>query len=746
MILVTLWSDTMKKFQKIGLILLSAVLLLAGCGESVTLKYELPKTFSKCENGVVDENENYELIWDDVAKCAFLKNKQTGYIWSTTPYDFYMTGETNYSMSSPVVIEYYDTSDNTLQSEKALDVIEQETVSTEIKDKKIYNTFYFENSEITVKLAYYLDNDSLKVSFNSNDLFESGKNKLINVSVTPFFCAIANTDSKSSYLFVPSGSGALMYVDEDLAEGARDYNGEVYGNDPARTQLDNPADEEPVRLPCFGATNGENAILGIVESEEGAAKICASAGTSGRGYSNAYITFNVRGYNNIEWDRGEYKGVEAANDVLLLDDIWPSGKEFTVGYYPLNGENADYNGMAECYREYLKENNLLVESETEQKNYQITLIGGAKTKDFFLGIPYDRFLTVTDFKQTKEIVNDLMEMNQSNPAVVLKGYGEYGIDVSKIAGGFKFASVLGSRKEQKYLEDFCKENNIPIYTDFDLIKFNDSGNGFNTFFDSARTANAETVLCYPKKKNIRTDDTSSGSIKFLSRHSILDAVDKLISFANSNVSGISLSSFGEIAYSDYRDEEFMLKSKYNEQSAKVINSVKNAGHNVFLSAANAYAAGICDGITNTPIQNGGYNVLDEQIPFYQLVYSGSIPLYGTPLNLALNSQKSLLKMVESGVSPSFKIGFEINSALTSNADSEFYGISYKGNKKLIKTTLENTSDYFESIKGSKIKEHKIISEEVTKTVFENGVIVYVNHSSEDITVDGIELKALSFKY
>ena len=736
----------MKKFQKTILILLSAVFLLAGCGESTALKYNLPKTFSKGENGIVDENENYALIWDDAAKCALLKNKQTGYIWSTTPYDFYATGETNYSMSSPIVIEYYDPTDNSVQEEKALDVIEQETVSTEIKNKKIYNTFYFENSEITVKLAYYLDNDSLKVSFSSDDLFESGKKKLINVSVTPFLCAVANSDSKESYLFVPAGSGALMYVDEDLGEDSRDYRGEVYGNDPARTQLDNPADEEPVRLPCFGAVNGENAMFGIVESEEGAATICASAGTSGRGYSNAYVTFNIRGYNNIEWDIGDSKGTAVANDVVMLNDIWPSGREFTVGYYPLSGENADYNGMAECYREYLKKNNLLVKSKTEQKNYQLTLIGGAKTKEFFLGIPYNKFLTVTDFEQSKEILNDLTEKYDSVPAVVLKGYGEYGVDVSKISGGFEFASALGNKKNQKALENYCIENDIPIYTDFDLIKFNDSGNGFNTFFDSARTANAETVLYYPKKKNIRTDDKSVRSIKYLSRHTVLEAVEKLISFTNSRVSGISLASFSETAYSDYKDEEYMLKAKYNEQSAKVINSVKKSGHDVFLSAANAYAAGLCDGITNTPIQNGGYNALDEQIPFYQLVYSGSIPLYSTPLNLSLNPQKSLLKMVESGVSPSFKIGYEIDSSLTSNDDSEFYGISYKDNKKLIKNTLEATSDYFESIKNSAIKEHRIMSKGVTKTVFENGVTVYVNHSSEDITVDGIELKAMSFKY
>jgi len=52
----------MKKIQKICLMLLCAVLLLAGCGDSITLKYNLPKSFSKGTDGVVDENEKYELI------------------------------------------------------------------------------------------------------------------------------------------------------------------------------------------------------------------------------------------------------------------------------------------------------------------------------------------------------------------------------------------------------------------------------------------------------------------------------------------------------------------------------------------------------------------------------------------------------------------------------------------------------------------------------------------------------------
>ena len=163
----------MKKFQKTIMILLCGFLLLTGCGEGVTLKYNLPKTFSKGENGVDDENDNYALIWDDAAKCALLKNKQTGYIWSTTPYDFYTTGETSYSMSSPVVIEYYDPTDNSVQGEKALDVIEQETISTEIKDKKIYYIFLDEVQNVD-KFEYVVN--SLRASVKNVSIFITGSN------------------------------------------------------------------------------------------------------------------------------------------------------------------------------------------------------------------------------------------------------------------------------------------------------------------------------------------------------------------------------------------------------------------------------------------------------------------------------------------------------------------------------------------------------------------------------------------
>ena len=30
-----------------------------------------------------------------------------------------------------------------------------------------------------------------------------------------------------------------------------------------------------------------------------------------------------------------------------------SDGEYSVGFYPLRGENADYSGMAKCYRNYL---------------------------------------------------------------------------------------------------------------------------------------------------------------------------------------------------------------------------------------------------------------------------------------------------------------------------------------------------------------------------------------------------------
>lgn len=698
--------------------------------------YVLPETMETVESGVVSQNQRFSLRWDDEKKCVLLEETATGQVWGTTPYDYYLTGEESYSLSSPVVIEYYDRNDGSTQTVKALDCVDDGTVSAEVTDGILNVTYYFEAAGIAVTVEYSLREDSLQLRLCPDKILETGRTELINVSVAPYLCSSVNTADSSSYLMLPVGSGALMYTDEDASGVAREFSGMVYGEDPACTILYNPGEEEVIRLPIFGVKDGSKALCGIIESGDGAARIDATAGSARNGYSTVYPTFFVRGFNNVEWNN---------KDALLLTEQPVAEQEYIVGYYPLGVDEADYTGMAACYRRYLEKNGALQKSEQTQQPYQVTVIGGALVKTFTLGIPHNTVQAVTTFTQTQTMLESLTAQTGLTPAVLLQGFGSSGKDAGKIAGGLTFADVLGGKKGQQTLEAFCQTERIPLFTDFELIRFTKAGVGVNPLLHAALTADSQSVGKYPLKFNVRTENTDATLVRYVQRDMLFGLAQKIADFCSGSVSGVALSSFGQTAYSDYRENAYALKNGLTVQAEQVIDVLKSE-HPLLLEAANAYAAGRADVLTKTPLGNGGYDGLDEEVPIYQMIFGGVIPQYSEAVNLAENAEKLLLKCVEAGVSPGFTLGYTVDASLADSSDVFYYGIAFDGQRETVEKAVAKTADVLEKINGSGIRSHSILQSGVTRTVFNDGTTVTVNHTDTAVTVDGTALAAYTFVY
>lgn len=476
-------------------------------------------------------------------------------------------------------------------------------------------------------------------------------------------------------------------------------------------------------------------MFAIIEEGEGAARIDAQAGNSRNGYSTVYATFNVRGYNNIE---------HGVTDTYLLSKTRAEDAVFSVGYYPLSGESADYSGMAARYRRYLQENGALLQSAASQQSYHLTVLGGAQTAAYTLGIPHTTLLPLTTFAQVQTMLEQTVKLTGETPQVMLSGFGESGLDVDKLAGGFDFSTVLGKAVTQQQLESYCRGQQIPLFTDFDLIRYSRSGNGFHTWLHSASAANSEPAVQYILKPNVRVEDESRTAIHLLKRTKWSAAMDRLLSFCRDRVSGISLSTLGSTAYSDYSDDAYMLKGGIAVQTVSMLTQVKQSGHAVCVSAANGYAAGVADCVSAVPLQNGGYDAFDETVPFYAMVLRGSVPLYSTAMNLSPNSRKQLLRAVEAGVSPSFTLAWAVGEEAAYLDGNFYYGVSYADTCSLIEETVARTAAYLERIHGATIESHRILQQGVTRTVFSNGVQVTVNHTDEAVTVDGRTILAMDF--
>ena len=696
--------------------------------------YTAPEVYENVPSSVVAENERFLLRFDKERICLFLEEKATGKIWGTVPYEFYQAGDTNVNVDSPIFIEYYDVNEASLHPLKAFSAsIDASTVSSQLIENGLRINFFFDEAKIMIPVAYVLRDSGLVIEVDPAAIQEQSC-RVTSISLAPFFCSARN-EVEGGYLFIPSGSGALMYTKE--YERGRTFSGEMYGLDPSKLVTENATNEMPLLLPVFGAKEGGTALCGIIESGAGMACLEATAGNSRNGYSNVYPTFYVRGCDTVEarvsW---------STSDVQIFTDSITAGETIEVGYYPLIGEDANYIGMAKTYREYLQERGSLTKERKEDVGYGITLLGGAQITKHFLGIPYDSLKVTTNYVQAASLLEELKELTGGSPTVRMAGFAQTGLDAGKIAGGYRFERAFGSEKERKVLEVLAK-----VYWDFDLVFFKKSGSGYSTVFDTAQTANGQASSRFPFLKALHGADLEAKPDKLLSRALLTDAGEKLAEFAQiKNIQGVSLSTLGQTAYSDYAQIRYSGKSGVESQMQAIVEALEKHQVNMAVSCANGYAASLASVIFETPLCSGQYDGFDEDIPFYQMVFKGYVPLISSSINLAADREAQFLKAIESGASPGYTLSALYDTQLAGIDWYAFYGSLFSDNRDRLAAELQAARAYYDAINGAVITGHARLENGVTRTRFDNGVVVYTNQGGTTAVLKEGRLEAGQFLF
>jgi len=385
--------------------LIMVLLLVAGltaCKKTTAVPYDVNAPISTVETGLLDSNSDYELNWDDENKCISLKCLENEKIWSGIPYEYLNEGGSSATVNSTLNISVVNTV--TMKQDELRgyqECVENGRIASEKIDKGIKVTYHFDNYRISVPVEYTLREDSVAVTVKTKEIVEAGDFDLISFTLVPYLASADNTDT-GAYLMIPSGSGALMSVEEN-ADSTRKYSAAVYGEDASRIQPEILTENEQIYLPVFGAVQSSgNAIMGIIENGAAAAEINAEAGNSRTGWSSVNPEFYVRGYDSYPTTQfiWSYQDLD-----YFSKDIYDM--EVTVGYYPLFGADADYSGMAKRYREYLKEKGQLISYETEATPYALSFVGGAQKTVATGGVPHKVTSVITTFSQAKDIISEI---------------------------------------------------------------------------------------------------------------------------------------------------------------------------------------------------------------------------------------------------------------------------------------------------------------------------------------------------
>lgn len=739
-----------KSRTKASVKILSAVTVLAmlcSCGREsskATKVYILPDDMEIIQSGQVAENSNYIMNWDDSYKSVTITEKSSGCRWSTIPYDTEtesVDGYAKVNIHSPITISYIEDQSNDMKSMGAYQgAINKSTVSCKTIENGVRVTFYYDALGITVPVEYFLEDDGFSARIPIEDIEENG-NKVYSISLLPFFAAVKN--NPNSYLFVPSGSGALIYTDSQTKQ-AGTYSESVYGDDAVTSVTSCISDNYGAKLPVYGVRDALNqkGIFAVITSGAESAKIEAQAASIDIGYSSVYATLLLRGSDYVTVTDISGIGENVANYSENVVDI----DYFTVKYFLISeASKSDYNGMAEIYRFYLSNNNMLKSSE-QTSDYYLNILGGMRVKNMFLGIPYHTTYSATSLEQALEITKEAIAESGNIPIIKLQGYGDYGVDVGKIAGGYKISSKFGSKKDLNSLLNFAKENSVELFIDFDVLRYSRSSSGCSNS-DAASTVNltgGTSGYCDVSSNIIRKDYSEFGFIK---RSALSSIVNKLVEKASKlSIDGISLSTLSSVAYSDYSDGEYTVKSHMARDVSEIIDNVNNSGYKTAVAMANAYAAGKADCILGTPEKSSSYDIIDVEIPFYQMVFKGSVPLYSSEINISANSRRSFLQALKTGQGLGFSVCSEYEVDMMTLAHSAFAGSQWQDIKTNVISMIKEASPFLCSVRNEQVVSYNILTSTLTSTKFSNGCVIYVNLGQTPVNTPLGLVESMGFIY
>ena len=232
------------------------------------------------------------------------------------------------------------------------------------------------------------------------------------------------------------------------------------------------------------------------------------------------------------------------------------------------------------------------------------------------------------------------------------------------------------------------------------------------------------------------------SPKFLPRY-----VEKFVKkIDNYDISGLSLRDLGNYLTSDKKRTEVINREEALNIVLAQLDLLETTGKKLMINDANAYSFGYTKDITNVPMSDNAYPIIDNNIPLYQMIIHGCINYSTELLNYDDSEDMTLtvLQMIETGSAPHYVFTQESSSRMKNTGMNQFYATTYGIWKGEAMEVYNRVNDALKYVTGAKIIGHEI-SGDVRKITYDNGVTIYINYSDETESMDGKSFPAMSYE-
>lgn len=612
-----------------------------------------------------------------------------------------------------------------------------------------------------IPLEYTLEADGLKVRVPVSHIEENGDGKVYRIQLLRYFGASAMADEDGGYILVPNGAGSIIKFNNGKTDASA-YSQYVYNIDPVAAEYLVRENLEQVRMPFFGMyyKNTDTGVFTVIEKGDSHAMINASVSGSLNSYNYAYPTFIVRGSDSLAMFG---TGGNASDLPIVEPDLYDT--DIIVRYSFLEKGKSNYSGMANYYRDKLiADGTLKPLAAASDIPFYMDLIGGVKVDANVLGVSYLDVHPMTTYKEAEEIVDDLAAGGVNRLVLNYQGWfneGYYHDAASKI----KLVKELGSKKELEKLTDKVEAAGGKLYGDVAFQKVSFIADNYNYTRESARYYGAGYTLSFAQVSPVTLRQTHSLgyretmynviSPKFLVRYvdKFADKIDKY------DISGISLRDLGDLLTSDKKRTEIILREEAKEIVKGQFEKLDNTGKDLMVSGGNAYTWGYSDDLINIPVSGNRYLIIDEDVPFYQMLVHGCINYAGKAINLddSFDQKDSVLTMIEYGSAPHFTFTGKQSSDMKYTGLNSFYSTTYKNQTDveenstvfswdtLAKSVYSEVNGVLKNVTDATITKHEILDSGVVKVTYSNGVMIYINKQAVAADAEGSQLAAKSYE-
>lgn len=591
--------------------------------------------------------------------------------------------------------------------------------------------------QFTITLAYMLDDEGLVVRVLNQETTFDEKYPIESIGLLDYFGATTLADE--GYMVIPDGSGALIYLNNGKSTERR-YSQKLFGVDEGLDEPEKAPITEKASLPIFGTCTTEGGFLGVIE--QGASMATIHADVSGRldlcnrissqfHYKNTGIMALVGKESKQElfvWSKQTYE------------------QDIQLRYFFLDSSQANYSEMAKVYQAYLVEKHDLQPTQ-QQTNppFFLDILGSYTKKSFFLGIPYQAVKSLTTFKEAKRLLEQLTDQGVEDIVLRYKGWFNKGMHHT-MPKKVKVDRVLGGTRGLKDLLAYGEAHGTTIYPDVAFkVVYHDNWH-FSPRKDGARFLDGRIAMGYPYNLASQYQDPTGEAFWYIAPRIIGKVVNGFTkAFSKLKIQNLALRDLGNVLHTDFRNRDGLRDASVAVDE----DAMEGLSHrfNLLMDYPNSYALPFTKYGVNIPFKSSGFNIVDADIPFYQLVINGYIP-YAAPsanINNHIPMDTYFMRCLESGSGLHFTWTYDNTHALKQTAFNRYHSTYYKQSFDQAIDLYNRYEAIMDQIQDTGLKEHRLLDNGLRMTVYQDGTAIVFNYTHQPLTYNEHIIQSKAYK-